>query len=98
MKEFLSRYEATQIVGLRFLRLSEGDPPKLKLEEPFCHNMMYVAARELEAGLLDVCVKRNGRCIHISELQMSMELLSMLDTMDNSCRSYAFSTNFQRPK
>lgn len=78
----LTRYELARILGLRSLQLSEGDPPKVFVSnDDLRRDFLYVAALELQTGVLDVCVKRaDGNVHHISTLSPPNELGVLLET------------------
>lgn len=78
----LSRYEIARIVGLRALQLSEGSLPIIILETSNS-NYIYTAAKELYERKLDVCVQRNGKLVHISEMDFVDDLETFLSTCED---------------
>jgi DNA-directed RNA polymerase subunit K/omega len=57
----LTKYECSRIIGIRTVQLDMSAPVLLDLASvPQClqANNMYIAARELKEGLLDVKVRR----------------------------------------
>ena len=85
----LTRFEVARLVGLRSLRLSEGAPPLLFVNDPILkEDTMYVAALELKARVLDAKLNRNGTLVDTREAQMPACLDILLDTRDGGTRSY----------
>jgi DNA-directed RNA polymerase subunit K/omega len=86
----LSRYEATRVVGLRALHLSQGATPNVHIQnEALQHDMMYVAALELSLGKLDAVVKReDGTLLKTNKVSMPPNLNIFLDLCDGGVRSY----------
>ncbi len=78
---FMSRYELSKILAIRSLQLSEGDSCQVKISCPtLSTDFLFMAALELEQGLVDVCVERHGQVFHVSELILPCELKNLLDT------------------
>lgn len=76
----LTRYEAAKIVGIRSLKLSEGEVRKVNIPSgKLCTDFLFVAALELRLGLLDVCVQRGDTVWHVSDLEMPSELENLLE-------------------
>lgn len=85
----MSRYEMARVVGLRALQLEHGAIPGVHVESAtLCLDPLYVAARELLEGKLDVQVLRPGHAapISVSRMRMPRELFVMLDTRDGGDR------------
>lgn len=89
----LTRYEATRVMGLRALHLSQGAPPNVHIEDSSLKcDMLYVAAFELSVGKLDAIVKReDGTLLKTTEARMPPNLNMYLDTRDGGKRSYLLS-------
>lgn len=87
-KQKLSRYEVARVVGLRALQIAEGDPPLVHVEDETLRcDATYVAARELQARVLDMQVERpSGARVDVRTAGMPPELAALLDTRDGGMR------------
>ena len=83
----LTRYELARIVGMRALQLAE-EPPLVHLaDESLRCDATYVAARELEARVLDMRVRRgDGTEIDVRTARFPPQLRALLDTRDGGTR------------
>ena len=86
----LTRYEATRVMGLRALHLSQGATPNVHVEDIILRcDMLYIAALELSVGKLDAIVKReDGTLLNTKEARMPPNLVMYLDLRDGGKRSY----------
>jgi DNA-directed RNA polymerase subunit K/omega len=83
----MTRFEAARIIGIRAMQLSEGATPDVNVGDSSLRNdYTYVAARELYERTLDVCVDRNNDLIHISNMRIPVEVVSMISTRDGQNR------------
>ena len=65
----LTKYECTRIIGLRALEIQNGSPHLVEVkDENLVMDSTYVAALELEKGLLDFCIKRKYPLERIEQL------------------------------
>ena len=82
----LTKYECSRIIGIRTAQLQMSAPVLLDLSTIPIHlhtNEMYIAARELKAGLLDMIVRRplpmnKYTEVHISELALPDDLDALI--------------------
>ena len=59
MQDILTKYECTKIIGLRALEIQNGSPHLIKIKNhKLVTDSIYVAALELQNGLLDFKVNR----------------------------------------
>ena len=95
MPVLLTRYEVARIVGLRALQLDQGAPPLVRVEDETLRcDALYVAARELSAGVLDAKVRRADEDVHVRDARLPPELHAVLDTKDGRSRgAYAASSS-----
>lgn len=95
MPVLLTRYEVARIVGLRALQLDQGAPPLVRVEDETLRcDALYVAARELSAGVLDAKVRRADEDVHVRDARLPPELHAVLDTKDGRSRgAYASSSD-----
>ena len=94
MEPELNQYEVARVVGIRALDLENGAPTSLQLtDERLRTDMMYVAAREIYEGIINVRVLRtNGASVDPNVVGCCAALSIMLDTKDGKCRSVARSS------
>lgn len=90
----LSRYEVARLVGMRALQLGDGATPLVHVEDEILRcDMVYVAAREVHAGVLDAQVRRaDGSVVDVRSARMPSTLAVMLDTRDGGT-----TLSFRRP-
>jgi len=87
-RPFLTRYELCRLIGVRALCLSEGEPSAVRLDDhALQRDATYVAAYELYHGLLDACVMRDGKPVHVNEFVFPDELVVLLNTRDGGRRT-----------
>ena len=85
--DMLSRYEVTRIVGLRSLQLADGAKPNVRVEtERLSRDGLYVAARELHEGKMDVKVHRNDRFVDVRDLSLPVDIVLFLNVHDGGTR------------
>ncbi len=84
MSKFLTRYEVARILGLRAMQIQNGADPFVHLPYGVAPDAVYLAARELAGGLLDVVVMRGEERIHVKDMGMPPELQVLIDTKENS--------------
>ena len=86
----LTRYEVARTVGLRALQLDTGAQPLVDVgDERLRCDATYVAAREVEAGVLDAVVCRPSGDVRVQEARLPLELYALLDTKDGGTRGGA---------
>jgi len=92
----LTRFEVARIVGLRAVRLSEGAEPFVDVADgTLRHDYTYVASLELYERRIDVCVRRDDRIVHVSELRLPIDVEVYLNTRDGGTRVSSFSRSAQ---
>jgi DNA-directed RNA polymerase subunit K/omega len=65
----LTKYECTRIIGMRSLEIQNGSPHLLEVkDENLVMDSTYVAALELEKGLLDFYIRRKYPLERIEQL------------------------------
>lgn len=82
----LNRYEATRLIGLRSIALSEGAPQTVVVDPNFRENTLYIAALELFEGTLDALIERNGQRLDVRMLRCPPCVSTLLDTIDGGNR------------
>lgn len=84
----LTRFEVARILGMRSLELSEGSMPLVIVEAAALQrDPLYVAARELEARVLDARLKRQGNVlVDVRTATLPPCLTVLLDTLDGGVR------------
>ena len=90
----LTRYEVARIIGLRALQLDKGAAPRVTIEDETLRcDALYVAARELAAGVLDAKVRRADADVHVRDARMPPELHAVLDTKDGRSRGAYYASS-----
>lgn len=89
MEPELNRFEVARVVGIRALDLENGAHSFLTLEQVrLREDSMYVAARELYEGLLQVRIQRsNGVQVDPNVVGCCSALSILLDNKDGGHRS-----------
>ena len=89
MEPELNRFEVARVVGIRALDLENGAHSCLTLEHTrLREDSMYIAARELYDGLLQVRVQRsNGVQVDPNVVGCCSALSILLDTKDGGNRT-----------
>ena len=83
----LTRFEVARLIGIRAMQLEEGAVPGVCVgDEALRGDAVYVAARELEDGKLDACVRRAGQLAHVRDAHMPQELATLLNGKDGGRR------------
>jgi len=80
----LTRHEVARVIGMRAMQLAQGGVPSVEIEGS-C-DMVYIAARELEARTLDVRVRRGSELIDVRACTPHPCLYVLLDSYDAGTR------------
>jgi len=82
-KPLLTRFEATRIVSLRSLQISDGASPLIHVaDEPLQQNTLFIATRELCDGLIDAQIMRGAETFNVRDASLPPCLAIFLDTHD----------------
>ena len=86
----LTKFETTNIIGMRALQLSEGAVPNVTVSHAHLkYDFIYIATLELANKKLDVkVVRKNNNEVHTSELEQNPLIDVLLDLKDGGTRSY----------
>lgn len=74
----LTRFEVAKLIGMRALQIYDGSDVKVVVDDPDLRdNSMYIAALELQRGLVDARIVRDDETIDVKSAKMpeSLEML-----------------------
>lgn len=88
MREMLTKYECSRIIGIRAAQISMSAPVFVEVAPKHQNNFMYIAALELKRGLLDIVVRRPLPLnkfyeINVSELELTDDLDALIDMFES---------------
>lgn len=97
----LSKYEVSQILGIRILQLSENSPQTVCVPDYLRDNLMYIALKELTEKRLKIHIFRplpNGKTceVNVQNEELAEDayiLLDMLAYDDRNDSMYFFNQN-----
>ncbi len=73
---FLTKYEASKVIGIRALQLQDGSQPLVHVsDDKLCDDAVYIAALELKSGLLDFKLRRHYPFEKVEEVHGSRFVL-----------------------
>ena len=84
MREKMTKYECSRIIGIRAAQLSMSAPVMVDVPIDYQGNFIYIAALELKQSLLDIIIRRPlplGRFYEISVSEL--DLPDDIDTLIN---------------
>ena len=82
MNPRLSKYECSRILGIRASQLAMSAPVNIDVPAKYQGNFLYIAAKELKEGCLDIIIRRPMPFNHFYETHISnLELSDDLDAL-----------------
>ena len=66
----LTKFELTQLIGMRMEQLARGAPPTVPVDDDV-HDVREIAMRELDGGTMPLLVQRRLPCGRVERLRIS---------------------------